>query len=229
VTVAAAIVLWPRADATETGASGHRSSRSAETGETGDGGQDFVPHAATTHDGGAATRADATTTALAEPAVADGGSATASPASAELPHGAKGRKGADLSSRNDHAPTTHAHTEKSGTGPGATDLVRQANSLLNQGQTAEAARLCKQALQRSSGSAAAWACAGRASFEQGDHAAAVASYRHAVDLSRGNVRFRLLLAGALTRAGRTAEARREYEEVLRLDPSNAVARRMLDR
>ena len=39
----------------------------------------------------------------------------------------------------------------------------------------------------------------------------------------------ILLGNALMRSGQTAEARSEYEEVLRQDPENAVARRILDR
>ena len=127
------------------------------------------------------------------------------------------------------ARQTSAEVDAAPQGPAPSAQVAEADALLRQGQTARAMELYRGALAGAPGLASAWAGLGRASFEQGAHDQAATHLRRAVRLRPASVRYRLLLAGALTRAGQSTEARREYEEVLRLDPSNSVARRMLER
>lgn len=128
------------------------------------------------------------------------------------------------------ASTTDAGaTPSAASGPSAAELTKSGYSALRSGNSGEAARLFKRALARSPGHAAAWAGLGQSSFERGQHAAAARALKRASDLRPGSVRYRLLYANALKRSGQGDGARRQYEEVLRLDPDNRVAKRMLGR
>jgi serine/threonine protein kinase len=108
-------------------------------------------------------------------------------------------------------------------------LLEEAQQAMRERRPAEAARIYNRILGRSPSNAAALAGLGQAEFELGHYAAAAGHIRRAVQINPSNNRYRLLLAGALHRAGQSADARRQYEEVLRRDPGNAVAKRMLQR
>jgi Flp pilus assembly protein TadD len=68
---------------------------------------------------------------------------------------------------------------------------------------------------------------GQAQLGRGNDQAAVRHLRKAVALRPENLRYRVLLAGALLRVDEREEARRECEEVLRRDPENEAALRVL--
>jgi tetratricopeptide (TPR) repeat protein len=58
---------------------------------------------------------------------------------------------------------------------------------------------------------------------KGDRDNEIASYRHACELAPNDLSAGLSLADALVRAGRTAEARKEFERVVKAHPENAPA------
>lgn len=111
----------------------------------------------------------------------------------------------------------------------ANKQLAEAQSMLRQRRPADAAREFRKALSRNSSNAAALAGLGQAEFELGQHSAAARHLSRAVKLRPGNNRYRLLLAGALRRSGQPGAAQQQYREVLKRDPNNAVAKRMLYR
>lgn len=111
----------------------------------------------------------------------------------------------------------------------ANKQLEEAQSMLRQRRPAEAAREFRKVLSRNSSNSAALAGLGQAEFELGQHAAAARHLGRAVKLRPGNNRYRLLLAGALRRSGQPGSAQEQYREVLKRDPTNAVAKRMLNR
>lgn len=166
---------------------------------------------------------------------ADAGSAAplaeAAPAPADAepaPRDADAAVGASDGARGP-AGTLPSVSRDAGPGESVPALTQRAETLMRQGKAPEAEGLYRRAVRQAPGHAAAWAGLGQAQFERGSFEQAAASLGRAVSLSPSSVRYRLLLAGALTRAGRSAEATRQYEAVLRLDPTNAHARRMLHR
>lgn len=223
--IGAVIVLWPRGGQNTAGASGGIQPPSATNQDAGNRVSDGTSLRAIDAGGGTATN-DSSTKAT-DSAVSEG--ADTGPAKTDTkvqrPHLAKNVT-PTKSNQKQKVPAPDSGAQQ---GPSAAELVRDGRALLSRGQPAKAARLCRQALRISAGSSSAWACVGQASFEQGNHSSAAQSFKRAVSMAPRSVRYRLLLAGALKRAGRSADANREYQEVLRLDPDNSIARRMLNR
>jgi tetratricopeptide (TPR) repeat protein len=104
----------------------------------------------------------------------------------------------------------------------------EAGAHLQAGRPAEAARLYRKVLGRAPRNVGAMAGLGQAESELGQHDEALGHLKRATRLRPRNIEYRLRYARALERAGRAAEARTQYREVLRVDPGNAVARRMLE-
>jgi tetratricopeptide (TPR) repeat protein len=68
-----------------------------------------------------------------------------------------------------------------------------------------------------------WLRLGEISELKNDYSGAVAAYRAAVALAPNDATSQLALASALSNAGRTDEARKQYENVLKVQPDNTAA------
>jgi cytochrome c-type biogenesis protein CcmH/NrfG len=174
-----------------------------------------------------------------ETSAGGGGPAAPDPAQAADAGGDDGGTSAEMDFGDASFPEGDGATEGDGDQPSSKvadrnrwRIIREsltaADEQLRQGQPAKAAQLYRIVLRRAPRSVAAIAGLGRAEFELGNHSEAARHLSRATRLRPQNVGIRLSYAGALLRAGRASDAQKQYRAVLRLDPNNAVAKRMLE-
>ena len=123
-------------------------------------------------------------------------------------------------------PSSSRREPSSGAAPGA--LLRQARIAAASGRPSEAERLFEQARAAGADRATVLSGLGRIALARGQHVRAVRLFEQVVGGGGGSPRVRLDLGRAYAGAGQTQRAIGVWRSVLRADPDNARARRLIE-
>jgi tetratricopeptide (TPR) repeat protein/serine/threonine protein kinase len=125
------------------------------------------------------------------------------------------------------APPKNTGGSEPPTGNSVSSLLSRADTAKSKGENAEAKRLYREVLDKSSSNSKALSSLGALYFDDAAYSQAAKYYQRAVRASGGNMGYRLRLGMTYYKLGEFTRARDAWQAVLDRDPDNALAKKYI--